>query len=148
MFRLAEEISKESTCPSRNVGCVAVDPDSWYVVAMGYNGAPSGTEHCGDACAERETGKDYHKCKAVHAEMNAISYAARKGVSLDGCDLYVTCYPCILCARVIIQAGIRNVWAIGGYDGNKDEETAMLFREAAHSRELKTAERWGYGNSR
>jgi dCMP deaminase len=114
-FSIAETVARRSTCPSRQVGCVVVDPESNFVLATGYNGSPRGTEHCGEACKTRKSGEAWEKCNAVHAELNAIVSAARSGQRLDGSHMYLTTTPCIFCARVIIQAGIVEVHSISYY---------------------------------
>lgn len=124
-FDLAHLVSTRASCPSRKVGCVIID-DQNFVLATGYNGAPSGTFHCDEKCVARQSGKDYHLCKAVHAEMNAVAYAARRGVSLDNSVAYVTTSPCVLCARVMIQAGIVKIFVDAWYD----IDVLNLFKEA------------------
>jgi dCMP deaminase len=126
-FSIAETVSMKSTCPSRKVGCVIIDPESNFILATGYNGAPKGTEHCGEACKERESGKEYEKCKAVHAEVNAIVSAARSGQRLDGATMFMTVSPCIFCARVIIQAGIKQIFSMSHYS---HPDAVKLLKEA------------------
>ena len=75
-FRMATMVATRSTCPSRAVGCVVINIDTKHVISTGYNGAPKGTTHCGEGCLTRESGKSWSKCRAVHAELNAIVNAA------------------------------------------------------------------------
>ena len=116
---LASHAASRSTCLSRKVGAVAVKDKR--VLATGYNGAVSGSPHCGDVGCLREgapSGTALHQCRAVHAEANAIAQAARFGVSLDGATAYVTCQPCAACFKLLMQAGVaRIVWAEGYPDG-------------------------------
>lgn len=96
-----------STCSSRSaVGCVLVDP-SGRIVASGYNGSPRGLPHCDDVgCKFDSSG---HCVRVVHAELNAILQCAITGVSCEGTTLYSTHSPCIRCAVLLIQAGIKKV---------------------------------------
>jgi len=114
-FNMAKTLAQRSTCPSRKVGAIVVDPETNTFVCGGYNGAPRGTAHCGDSCRKRESGKSYEKCNAVHAELNAIINAALIGVSTNYKDMYLTTTPCVFCARVLINAGIRKVYALTYY---------------------------------
>lgn len=114
-FDLAKQYARRSTCPSRKVGAIIIDPESKTFIAAGYNGAPRGTQHCGDACASRESGKSYGKCRAVHAELNAILNAAFVGVSTKNKEMYLTTTPCVFCSRTLINAGIKKVYALTYY---------------------------------
>ena len=124
---LAKLASARSTCNSRKVGAVVVRDNQ--VLATGYNGAVHGAPHCIDKgpgyCFRRDTeandNEKYHFCVASHAEGNAISQAARFGISLDGAALYCTLEPCNWCLKQLIQAGIREVYYELPYDSkNKD----------------------------
>ncbi|MAG73644.1 cytidine deaminase [archaeon] len=114
-FNIAQVVSQRSTCHSRAVGAVIVDPVTNGIVATGYNGAAKGTEHCGTSCLTREPGKDWGKCRAVHAELNAILHAARNGVPTLNTLMYLSTTPCVFCARTIINAGIKEVRAMSKY---------------------------------
>jgi dCMP deaminase len=114
-FDIAHIVKSRSTCQTRAVGAVIVNPHTKNIIATGYNGAPRGMPHCDEECASRESGKDYHKCQVIHGEINAIVAAARNGVSTDGADIYLTCTPCKDCAKVLINAGIATVYANGWY---------------------------------
>lgn len=114
-FGIAKMVSAKSTCPSRQVGAVLVDPTTNFIISTGYNGAPRATEHCGTECATRQSGGDWNKCKAIHAELNVIIAAAQNGARTAGATLYLTTTPCVFCARVIINAGILNVIAASAY---------------------------------
>lgn len=106
---MAALVSTRATCPSRMVGAVIVNPETHAVIATGYNGAPKGTPHCTEECLTRDKGTHWDKCRAVHGEMNAICNAAMNGVSTNGATIYLTCTPCEMCARVLINAGILSV---------------------------------------
>jgi len=124
---LASFVASRSTCLSRKVGAVAVKDKR--VLATGYNGAVSGSPHCGDVGCLRKgapSGTALHQCRAVHAEANAIAQAARFGVSLDGATAYVTCQSCAACFKLLMQAGVeRIVWA----EGYPDSLALTLARE-------------------
>lgn len=112
---LAKMIATRSTCPSRSVGAIIINPATKSIVATGYNGAPRATDHCGDSCSKRKSGDSYEKCRAVHAELNAICNAAQNGVSTDGMTMYLTTTPCVFCSRVLINAGIKCVRSLTYY---------------------------------
>jgi dCMP deaminase len=114
-FNISKEVSKRSTCQSRKVGCVIVNPETKNIVATGYNGAPRGIEHCGDECLTRQSGKEYKKCSAIHGELNARLSAAEYGVTTRGMEMYLTTTPCVFCSRTIINAGIKKVYALSYY---------------------------------
>ncbi|NLF45827.1 MAG: cytidine deaminase, partial [Syntrophomonadaceae bacterium] len=102
------------------------------IIATGYNGAPRGIQHCLEAGCLREkmgipSGERYELCRGVHAEQNAIINAAYYGVSTKGAVLYCTNQPCLICARMIINAGIIKVV----HRGNFDDDFALQFMEEA-----------------
>ena len=124
-LNIAREVSLRSTCLMISFGCVIVKDDQ--IISTGYVGAPRKTKDCLELefCIRRknniESGKGYEMCRSVHAEMNAIINAARSGASLLGGDMYlytakneekgyslVNSYPCLLCKKMIINAGIKN----------------------------------------
>ncbi len=109
---IAGLVSKRATCRRRAVGAVLVKDRR--VLATGYNGAPSGLRHCLDIGCLREqlnvpSGERHELCRGLHAEQNAIIQAALHGVSVNGSTLYCTNHPCIICAKMIINAGIKTV---------------------------------------
>lgn len=109
---IARVVATRTTCLRNKVGAVIVRDKQ--ILATGYNGAPSGTEHCLDIGCIRikeniPSGKNHEKCRAVHAEQNAIIQAALHGVSVAGATLYCTHQPCILCAKILINSGIKRV---------------------------------------
>lgn len=117
-MRMALLASSRSTCLRRSVGAVIVKEKK--VLATGYNGAPSGLAHCSEKGCLREklkipSGQRHELCRGLHAEQNAIIQAACYGVSIKGASLYVTCYPCSVCAKMIINAGISEVVTMEGY---------------------------------
>lgn len=114
-----------STCLRRQVGAVIVRNKK--VLATGYNGAPSGLTHCLDTGCMREqmgipSGQRHELCRAIHAEQNAIIQAATSGVSIKDGILYSTTFPCILCAKMIVNAGIREIYITDGYPDDLSKE--------------------------
>lgn len=113
------ELAKESNCVSHKVGALLVKDSR--IISMGYNGTPSGFHNCSDRFKSYTPDKreDHHKwsnSNEIHAEMNAILYAAKNGVGTEGCSLYSTLFPCENCLKNIYQAGIREIFYIHEYD--------------------------------
>ncbi|WP_290596842.1 MULTISPECIES: deoxycytidylate deaminase [unclassified Archaeoglobus] len=111
-MEIASVVAKRSTCLRQHVGAVIVKDKR--ILATGYNGAPSGLPHCEDVGCLRDkmavpSGERQELCRGVHAEQNAIIQAAKFGISVDGAALYSTHCPCITCAKIIINAGIKRV---------------------------------------
>ena len=102
-------------------------------MTTGYNGAPSGVKTCVERgeCLRKKlgipSGTRHEMCYAVHAEQNAIIQAAKLGVNIDGSTLYCTHQPCILCAKMIVNAGIVRVVYHSGYP---DDFALNIFKEA------------------
>ncbi|RMG61424.1 MAG: cytidine deaminase [Deltaproteobacteria bacterium] len=122
--------SRRSTCLRRQVGAVIVKDRR--VLATGYNGVPSGIRHCSEVGCLREqlnvpSGKMHELCRGLHAEQNAIIQAALHGVSIKNATLYCTNLPCIICAKMIINAGIKKIIYLDGY---ADELTEDMLKEA------------------
>lgn len=115
---IIELIKKRSTCLRRQVGAIIVKDKR--ILATGYNGAPAGCTHCLDIGCLREelgipSGERHELCRAAHAEQNAIAQAARHGISVAGGTIYVTHQPCSMCAKIIINAGIKRIIYKGDY---------------------------------
>ena len=111
-------VVSRSTCLRRQVGAVIVKDKK--ILATGYNGAPSGLTHCIEAGCLRDelgvpSGERHELCRGLHAEQNAIIQAAYHGVSINGATLYCTNLPCIICTKMLINAGITRVVHEGGY---------------------------------
>ena len=111
-MRIAEVAATRSTCLRHSIGTVIIRDKR--IISTGYNGAPKGFDHCLDiGCARNqkgiESGTMIECCRAVHSEQNAIIQAALYGVSIEGATLYCTHQPCIVCAKMIINAGIVRV---------------------------------------
>jgi dCMP deaminase len=109
---IVELVSLRSTCQRRRVGAVIVKDKR--MLTTGYNGAPTGVHHCTKSECLREklkipSGERHELCRGLHAEQNAIIQAALHGVSIKGATLYCTYHPCIICSKMIINAGITTV---------------------------------------
>jgi len=117
-IRIAELVSTRSTCLRRRVGAVLVKNKK--ILASGYNGAPSNIEHCETTGCLREklkvpSGQRHELCRGLHAEQNAFLQAALHGSGVKGAIIYSTTQPCIICAKMIINAGIKEVVISGDY---------------------------------
>ena len=110
---IAQTVAERSTCMRRMFGAIIVANDS--IIATGYNGAPRGRKNCSDMgiCMRDKLniprGERYELCRSVHAEANAITKVAKSSNSSLGSTLYVTASPCMECAKLIIQSGIKRV---------------------------------------
>ena len=111
-MNIAETVATRSTCLRHHVGAVIVRDKR--IVSTGYNGSPSGLPHCLDVGCVRDqlnipSGTHHETCRSTHAEQNTIIQAALHGISTKDSTIYVTHQPCVICARMIINAGIRRV---------------------------------------
>ncbi|MDI6743073.1 MAG: cytidine/deoxycytidylate deaminase family protein [Smithella sp.] len=127
---IVELVSKRSTCLRRAVGAGLVRDRR--ILATGYNGAPSKLQHCLDIGCLREqlkvpSGERHELCRGLHAEQNAIIQAALHGVNTKGSTLYCTNHPCVICAKMIINAGIVRIVV---HDGYHDKLAAQMLKEA------------------
>lgn len=115
---IADLISKRSTCLRRSVGAVLVKDKR--ILATGYNGVPSKIKHCSEVgCIRQEhnvpSGQRHELCRGLHGEQNAFLQAALHGTSVKDASLYCTTQPCVICAKMIINAGIKEVIIRGDY---------------------------------
>ncbi len=122
---IVQLVAKRSTCLRRSVGAALVRDKR--ILATGYNGAPSGLRHCLDVGCLRDklripSGERHELCRGLHAEQNAIIQAALHGVSVKGATLYCTNQPCIICAKMVINAGITVIVVKDGYADKLAEE--------------------------
>ncbi|HHZ16123.1 MAG TPA: cytidine/deoxycytidylate deaminase family protein [Peptococcaceae bacterium] len=129
-MEIAETVATRSTCVRRRVGAILVKDKR--ILATGYNGVPSGIRHCAEMGCLREkleipSGERHELCRGLHAEQNAIIQCALHGVSLKGAVLYSTTQPCVLCSKMLINAGIKAIYFQGDYP---DELSVSLLREA------------------
>jgi len=138
-LKVAAVVAERSTCRRHHVGAVAVKDK--HILATGYNGAPAGLKDCLElGCLRDElgipSGERHEICRAIHAEQNVIIQAALHGVSLEGCTIYATHTPCVLCTKMLVNAKIKRYISFGKYN---DDAFVDLFREA--DIELGTKER-------
>ena len=132
-MELAKTIGSWSSCyqSNRRIGAVIVKDKR--ILTTGYNGAPAGVESCADReeCMRRTlnipSGTKHELCYAIHAEQNAIIQAAKMGINIDGATLYCTHQPCVICAKMIVNAGIKRVIYGEGYP---DEFALKIFELA------------------
>ncbi len=127
---ICELVAGRSTCIRRKVGAVLVKEKR--ILCSGYNGAPANIPHCCETgCLRAElrvpSGEKHELCRGVHAEQNAIIQAAFHGIAVNGAILYCTHQPCSICAKMIINAGIRTVYYKNGY---QDPMTLDMFDQA------------------
>lgn len=116
---IADLVAGRATCIRRKVGAVLVKDRR--ILCSGYNGAPAGVPHCGETgCLRRQlnvpSGVKHELCRGVHAEQNVIIQAAYHGVAVAGAALYCTNQPCSICAKMLINAGIKQVYFRDRYD--------------------------------
>lgn len=111
-MRMADLVATRSTCLRRQVGAVVVKEKR--VLTTGYNGAPKGLKHCAEVGCVRtqnniESGTRHELCRGVHAEQNAVIQAAYFGASIKDASIYTTNFPCVMCAKILVNAGIIEV---------------------------------------
>ena len=127
---IAKLVSKRSTCLRRKVGAVLVKDKR--ILATGYNGAPTNITHCEKTGCLREkmqvpSGQRHELCRGLHAEQNALLQAALHGVSARNAKMYATTHPCIICAKMLINAGIKELIISGHYP---DKMSGGFLKEA------------------
>lgn len=123
-------VARRSTCLRRSVGAVLVKHKR--ILATGYNGAPAGLAHCREVGCLREnssvpSGVRHELCRGLHAEQNVIIQAAYHGISIQGATLYCTNKPCVICSKMLINAGIEVIYYEEGYE---DPLSDQMFLEA------------------
>ncbi len=127
---IALQVSERSTCVRRRTGAVIVKDKR--ILATGYNGAPTGLAHCEETSCIRDTksipsGANHELCRGIHAEQNAVVQAARFGNAIEGAIIYTTHQPCVLCAKILINAGIGSIIFAEAYP---DELSGQILAEA------------------
>ena len=136
-LKIASVVAERSTCRRHHVGAVAVRDK--HILATGYNGAASGLKDCLElGCLRDElnipSGTRHEICRGIHAEQNVIIQASLHGVSLEGSTIYCTHTPCILCAKMLVNAKIKRYVSFAEYN---DKEFIALFREAGIEVDIK-----------
>ncbi len=129
-LKIASVVAERSTCRRHHVGAVAARDK--HILATGYNGAPSGAKDCLElGCLRDElnipSGTRHEICRGIHAEQNVIIQAGLHGISLEGSTIYATHTPCVLCAKMLVNAKIKRLVSFGSYN---DDAFGKLFREA------------------
>lgn len=129
-LKVASVVAERSTCRRHHVGAVAVRDK--HILATGYNGAPAGLKDCLElGCLRDElnipSGTRHEICRGIHAEQNVIIQASLHGVSLEGATVYCTHSPCVLCAKMLVNAKIRCFVTFGTY---ADDAFLKLFSDA------------------
>ena len=129
-LKIASVVAERSTCRRHHVGAVAVK--NKHILATGYNGAPAGAKDCLEiGCLRDElgipSGERHEICRGIHAEQNVIIQASLHGVSLEESTIYCTHTPCVLCAKMLVNAKIKRLVSFGSYNDNAFTD---LFREA------------------
>ncbi len=136
-LKVASVVAERSTCRRHHIGAVAVKDK--HILSTGYNGAPSGLKDCLElGCLRDEmnipSGERHEICRGIHAEQNVIIQAALHGVSLEGSTIYCTHTPCVLCAKMLVNARIKRFVSFGKYN---DDTFVDLFRQAGIEVEIK-----------
>lgn len=129
-MEMAHVVAKRSTCLRRKVGAILVKDK--HILSTGYNGAPKGLKHCSEVGCLREkmkvaSGERHELCRGLHAEQNAIIQAAVFGVSIKGSTLYCTNTPCVVCVKMLINAGVEEIVYAGDYP---DELAKKMLEES------------------
>ena len=128
-INIAKEIAGASKCVSKQVGAVIVKEGR--ILSTGYNGTPAGYINCKDHWNGEYT-KEHHewsKTYEIHAEMNAIIWAARKGISIEGATIYVTLEPCSECSKNLIASGIKRIVYDKPYEYNQSEVISRFIQD-------------------
>ena len=136
-LKIASVVAERSTCRRHHVGAVAVR--SKHILATGYNGAPAGARDCLElGCLRDElnipSGTRHEICRGIHAEQNVIIQAGLHGVSLEGSTVYCTHTPCVLCAKILVNAKIERFVSFSSYN---DDNFLKLFQEAGIKVDIK-----------
>jgi dCMP deaminase len=136
-LKIASVVAERSTCRRHHVGAVAVK--NKHILATGYNGAAAGLKDCLElGCLRDElnipSGERHEICRGIHAEQNVIVQASLHGVSLEGSTIYCTHTPCILCAKMLVNAKIARFVSFGKYN---DDSFTELFQEAGIDVDIK-----------
>ncbi len=136
-LKVASVVAERSTCRRHHVGAVAVK--NKHILATGYNGAPSGLKDCLElGCLRDElnipSGTRQEICRGIHAEQNVIIQASLHGVSLEESTVYATHTPCVLCAKMLVNARIKRFVSYGKYDDNSFID---LFQKAGIELDIK-----------
>jgi len=128
-INIAKEIASASKCVSKQVGAVIVK--NGRILSTGYNGTPAGYTNCCDHWDNQYT-KDHHewsKTYEIHAEMNALIWAAREGISINGATIYVTLEPCSECSKNLIASGIKRIVYDKAYEHTNSDVVSKFIKD-------------------
>ena len=136
-LKVASVVAERSTCRRHHIGAVAVKDK--HILTTGYNGAPAGLKDCLElGCLRDEmnipSGERHEICRGIHAEQNVIIQAALHGVNLEGSTIYATHSPCVLCAKMLVNARIKRWVSFGKYS---DDTFIDMFKEAGIEVDIK-----------
>jgi dCMP deaminase len=136
-LKVASVVAERSTCRRHHMGAIAVRDK--HILTTGYSGAPAGAKDCLELGCLRnemgiESGTRQEICRAIHAEQNVIIQAGLHGVSLEGSTVYCTHTPCVLCAKMLVNARIARFVSFGKYN---DDRFIEIFKEAGIKVEMK-----------
>ena len=123
--KIVKVTAERSPCERLQVGCLLVKDNR--IISQGYNGFLPG-------CPHESIVRDNHEQATLHAEQNALMDCAKRGVSCEGCTAYITHYPCIICARLLLAGGIKKINYLNDY---KNDELVEKFTEQCHVEVLK-----------
>lgn len=128
-INIATELSTASKCVSKQVGAVIVKDGR--ILSTGYNGTPAGYTNCSEHWDGEYTSEhhEWSKTYEIHAEMNAIIWAARQGISIEGATIYVTLEPCADCSKNIIASGIKRIVYEKAYEHNHSEVVSKFIKD-------------------
>jgi dCMP deaminase len=129
-MKIVQDVSERATCMKRKVGAILVKDKR--ILTTGYNGSPKGFKHCEEVgCIRKEmnlpSGQRHELCRGLHAEQNAIIQAAVHGVEISGATMYCNYHPCVICVKMMINAGIVKLVYAGGYP---DELAQKMIKES------------------
>jgi len=124
-MKITHDVAERAICVKRQVGAVIVKDNR--ILSTGYNGAPKGFPHCTpEKCIRRQmnipSGQRHELCRGLHAEQNAIIQAAWHGAKIEGATMYCNYQPCVICVKMMINAGILRLVYEGGYPDELAEE--------------------------
>lgn len=128
-INIATELASASKCVSKQVGAVIVKDGR--ILSTGYNGTPAGYKNCRDHWDNEYTSEhhEWSKTYEIHAEMNAIIWAARKGISIEGATIYVTLEPCSECSKNLIASGISRIVYAKSYEHNHSQTISKFLQD-------------------
>jgi dCMP deaminase len=123
-------LAQQSTCDRANVGALLLK--NGRIIATGYNGSLPGQPHCNDV---GHLLIENHCVRSVHAEMNIISFCAKEGIHMLGCELFVTHMPCQICTKMLIQCGVKKIYYLYNYKADENPFIKLIETEQINSQQ-------------